>query len=223
MKLFRLLIIVVIVAGIAFVVPGSRPAEAASLACSNYAMMSGTYDALMFTNGMFGPFEAGETYTISATLGTATAATIRLVGDPGGVVTLAGPAAVPVTFTYTMPETGQPGGIGFYIDATNGTVEIVAGCVPAAPAGCEQYLPLTADSVVGAFVKDAQVYSEPGNAVPDLVIEAGKTYWVLGTDATGAYYKIILQCQLVWVRADTVGPNYDEVWQGEPLPTGVVE
>ncbi|MBN1967718.1 MAG: hypothetical protein JW910_23885 [Anaerolineae bacterium] len=89
-------------------------------------------------------------------------------------------------------------------------------------AGCDNYLPLTADSVVGTFVKDAQVYWEPGSPSPDLVIEAGKSYWVLGLDATGAYYKVILQCQPVWVAADTVGPNYDEVWQGRPLPTGVV-
>ena len=89
--------------------------------------------------------------------------------------------------------------------------------------GCDTRLNLT-NAVVGAFVADAPVYAEPGQlAVPELTIAAGKTYWVLGIDASGEYYQIYLQCVKVWVPVSAVGPNYDDVWQGVPLPSVKVE
>ena len=54
-------------------------------------------------------------------------------------------------------------------------------------------------------------------------VPAGNTYLVAGQDSTETYYKVLISCEWVWVRKDTVGPNYDEVWNGKPLPTTIVD
>jgi hypothetical protein len=90
--------------------------------------------------------------------------------------------------------------------------------------GCDVSLTIPSGSVVGAFVADANTYYKPGNLTnPVVTIPAGNTAWVIGKDASGAYYKIIWVCQYLWVPFGTMGPNYDAVWNGTPLPTGVVE
>ncbi len=98
-------------------------------------------------------------------------------------------------------------------------------CLPPTPiAGCDVQMPLPATAVVGALVADAPLYAEPGVAVsPALTLAAGKTAWVLGLDASGQYYKILWVCDFLWVPASSMGPNYDSVWQGRPLPSGVVK
>jgi hypothetical protein len=79
-------------------------------------------------------------------------------------------------------------------------------------------------AVVGAFTQNSEIYWAPGElASGEPYVEAGSTYWVAGQDATGMYRKVLISCEWVWVRAETVGPNYDEVWNGAPLPTDVVE
>ena len=95
----------------------------------------------------------------------------------------------------------------------------------AAPeAGCDAFVNIPDTAVGGAFVADAVINWAPGKPTsPAITIEAGKTARVLGVDASGAYYKIIWQCQEVWVPVTTMGPNFDAVWNGAPLPTGVVE
>lgn len=97
-------------------------------------------------------------------------------------------------------------------------------CSGVAVPGCDTVMPIKADSVVGAFTANAQTYWKPGQLTnPIVTIGAGNTAWVLGKDATGAYYKIIWVCDLLWVPVGTMGPNNDAVWLGKPLPTGVVE
>lgn len=83
------------------------------------------------------------------------------------------------------------------------------------------YLPKTA--VGGAFVAEAPLYWKPGQiVVPSTVLPTGNTVWVLGKDASGEYYKILWGCQYLWVPTATLGPNYDSVWNGTPLPVDVV-
>ncbi len=90
--------------------------------------------------------------------------------------------------------------------------------------GCDVNIPLPAGSVQGTFVADAATSWSPGNLTnPIVTIPAGQSAWVLGLDATGAYYKIVWVCDYLWVPVGSIGPNYDEVWNGAPLPTGVVE
>ncbi|MCD4686198.1 MAG: hypothetical protein K8S97_09700 [Anaerolineae bacterium] len=91
-------------------------------------------------------------------------------------------------------------------------------------AGCDVNIPIPAGSVVGTFTADAATYWSPGNLTdPIVTISAGNTAWVLGLDASGAYYKIVWVCDYLWVPVSSMGPNYDAVWNGAPLPTGVVD
>ncbi len=93
---------------------------------------------------------------------------------------------------------------------------------PVSEPGCPVGFP--SGSVVGTFVAPAQLYSVPGQLVtPALTLDAGKSAWVIGLDASGQYYKIFFACQLLWVQANTIGPNFDQVWNGTPLPNRTVE
>jgi hypothetical protein len=85
-------------------------------------------------------------------------------------------------------------------------------------------VPIPATAVVGSFVSTTPVYFEPRlDAASDVVMEAGKTAWVYGVDASGAFYQVMLSGQFFWVPVSSMGPNYDDVWQGRPLPGGRVD
>jgi hypothetical protein len=82
---------------------------------------------------------------------------------------------------------------------------------------------LPSGSVVGSFVTTTPAYFAPStNAVTTITIEAGKTLWVLGVDSSGDFYKVVMAGRYFWVPVDTMGPNFDNVWQGRPLPTNVI-
>ena len=84
-------------------------------------------------------------------------------------------------------------------------------------------VPIPSQAVVGSFVATTAVYGSPNaNAESTTVMEAGKTAWVYGVDASGQFYKVMLAGKFFWVPVNTMGPNYDEVWNGTPLPTTVV-
>jgi hypothetical protein len=85
-------------------------------------------------------------------------------------------------------------------------------------------LPLTRNAVVGEVTSTTRIYWEPGKVSPTGSIAAGQRYWVLGVDATGEYYKIWYECRYLWLPVGVMAPAFgDPVWQGEPLPTTVVE
>lgn len=90
--------------------------------------------------------------------------------------------------------------------------------------GCDLLMPpVPANAAVGKFIDYAPTYWSPGQLTSPLVtLGAGKSALVLGTDESGAYYKIYWGCSILWVPVDSMGPNYDAVWQGWPLPTDVV-
>jgi hypothetical protein len=104
------------------------------------------------------------------------------------------------------------------------TAQAEVNCDVVAP-GCDVQISL-AGAVSGAFTQTTATYWEPSADAmtsPPVIIEAGKTYYVFGQDASESYYKVLLQCTFLWVPKDTVGPNYDDVWNGAPLPTTIVE
>ncbi|MFN8528452.1 MAG: hypothetical protein U0670_07565 [Anaerolineae bacterium] len=76
-------------------------------------------------------------------------------------------------------------------------------------------------SVVGDMPNSTQAFYSPGNISPGLFINPG-TYWVIGQDASGQFYKIILACQYLWVPVDSMQPSFQSPWTGQPLPTRVV-
>jgi LysM repeat protein len=88
--------------------------------------------------------------------------------------------------------------------------------------GADQ-VPIPSTAVVGSFVKSTPIYSDPipGSTI-NLTMAAGKTAWVYGVDPSGQFYRVMLGGTFFWVPVNTMGPNYDAVWQGRPLPGGVV-
>lgn len=91
---------------------------------------------------------------------------------------------------------------------------------------CEIKIP--SGSVVGELLVPTNTYWGPGEEFmiqPQTVLipsPDNKAFWVIGLDESGDWYKIMIGCQSLWVPASTMGPNYDEVWNGTPLPTRVV-
>ena len=115
---------------------GSSP-KAVSALCSIFGstVSQASLDPTSFyypTEGALGTVAVGEVYTISVT-GSGTG-TFRMVADPSGTITLAGPASVPATLTYTVntaaPQQSQ--GVGYYFDSLSGTVTVNASCKAAA-------------------------------------------------------------------------------------------
>jgi hypothetical protein len=127
-------------------------------------------------------------------------------------------------------------GIGIYIVNEAGTVlfdfvdpfnvpsDVQQSCAQGTLAGGAPCLPLTSNAVVGRIQFDTAIYWAPGKVSPGLTINAAntQTLWVLGVDESGEYYKVLLACQYLWLPVGSIGPNFDNVWQGRPLPTTVV-
>jgi hypothetical protein len=126
----------------------------------------------------------------------------------------AGTAYFVVAFDDTFAQTG-----GAYSVAISGP-----GAISLGEAGCDVLMPIPPTAVGATFVANAETYWTPGQPTQPLVIlEAGKSVRATGLDATGEYYQIIFECNFLWVKANTLGPNFDNVWNGAPLPTGVVK
>ena len=90
--------------------------------------------------------------------------------------------------------------------------------------GCDVLMTIPKTAVVGLAIDNARLYWDPGYALePPLVLELGKTAWVLGVDETLNYYRIIWVCNRLWVPIGTMGPNPDAVWMSHPLPTEIVD
>ncbi|MBK8024875.1 MAG: hypothetical protein IPK19_26520 [Chloroflexi bacterium] len=149
------------------------------------------------------------------------------------------------SFTYSNALTTYNGGIGVFNYTTapdfnpltftltslagNGLPEQVdyvqqGSCVGlptygAAGAGCGLNVP--SGSVVGEAPLGAQAYYAPGEVASGVVLNPG-TYIVVGLDESGEYYKVVLACQFVWVRAETMQPSFQAPQNGQALPTGVV-
>jgi hypothetical protein len=229
MSFLRGLLIVTLTLGFIFMIQPAAEAQDGALSCEQYAgQMSGLMVAFPGNSAGFnGPFESAV-YSFSVTAGTGiTGGSVRLVADSMGLQTVAGPFGLPATFSFLMPgdPSDQPAGMGIYIDSVaggavaQGYIQIAVTC---GYAGCMPDIPPQA--VVGAFNQTAEIYWAPGHlAAGEPPVEAGKTYWVAGQDETGMFRKILIACEWVWVRAETVGPNFDEVWNGRPLPGTIVE
>jgi hypothetical protein len=80
-------------------------------------------------------------------------------------------------------------------------------------------------AVVGSVNATVNAYWAPedGAVAQDVVIESGKTLWVTGLDETGRFYQVVLSGRYFWLPVSVMGPNYDEVWNGTPLPMVVMD
>ncbi len=107
-------------------------------------------------------------------------------------------------------------------EGTDSGTYVITVTPPGALLDCNIYLP--PDAAVGTFTNWADFYWMPGEKLyPPLSMEPGQSLWVVGQDETGMYKKVVLSCQYLWVESAVIGPNYDETWNGTPLPTTVVE
>ena len=91
--------------------------------------------------------------------------------------------------------------------------------------GCDVTIPLEG-AVVGRFVHTAETYWAPDfskKTEPEVLIPWNTTLWTFGVDESGQFRKVVLNCTYLWVPVETMGPNFDEVWGGAPLPMTVVE
>lgn len=134
---------------------------------------------------------------------------------------------IPGSMTYTFAADAAGATVQWY-PSTEMVLAWTAQCTnsPVTVAGCDTHMYLPSWAVVGAFLSDTQTYWAPDLSKatsPPIVIPAGKTAWVLGQDSGKQFYKIIWACSMLWVPTESMGPNFDEVWNGAPLPTDVVE
>lgn len=133
------------------------------------------------------------------------------------------PANTPLTLSITTYAGPNYTGGATYVstmtwDCTTGVVSSLVNGIPDS-SGCATGLP--SGAVMGSAPNGAQIYSSPGSATTN-TLNPG-TYYVLGVDATGEYSKIWLTCNSeFWVRSDTLQPSYQAPWNGQPLPTNVV-
>jgi hypothetical protein len=94
---------------------------------------------------------------------------------------------------------------------------------PCASPGCDQLIPMDG-AVMGLFRADAPAYSVPGQLVmPPVTIQAGKTLYVFGQDASEQYYQVLLVCTFLWVPKNTLAPDPEPLWHSTPLPTTIVQ
>ncbi len=198
--------------------------------CSSQGAFPVAYEATMFSVGETG------VYTLSLTSTGGFASFYLYAGsfDPGNGMAncVAADNSAPKQIVYNLVQNttyyvvviddtfAQSG--GSYTVQFSGPGDIYLGS--ASGPGCDVLMPIPATAVGGTFVADAPVYWKPGELTSPLVtIKAGNSARVLGVDASGQYYKIIWVCDFLWVPKVTMGPNYDAVWNGAPLPTAVVE
>jgi hypothetical protein len=150
-----------------------------------------------------------------------TSASLMFYDTGPGVLGIPGSGCAGFTETEgTTPplDTARRDSVGATITGSLGGGSGPGAAVP----GCDVLINIPSTAVVGAFVADTPIYWTPGQATP-YVLQAGKTAWVFGRDASGTYYKILWVCSFGWVPVSTMGPNYDQVWNGRPLPTDVVQ
>jgi hypothetical protein len=94
--------------------------------------------------------------------------------------------------------------------------------VPEPEPGCDVLIDIPSDAVGATLTADTPVFWAPGEASTE-TFPAGLSVRALGVDASGAYTKVVYACGYYWVPSSAIGPNYDAVWNGASLPTGVVE
>ncbi len=133
---------------------GLQPAAASDcLALNAQLVSSSNQPANSSVLGQNGTFAVGDRITLTATLpvGT-TAGAFRIVGDPGGVVTLAGPANAPATLVYSVtgPLPAGSVGIGVRIDAVTGQSVTIQGSCVNVPATVPAWSLLSAVTTGGA-------------------------------------------------------------------------
>ena len=77
--------------------------------------------------------------------------------------------------------------------------------------------------VMGQFSMATELlYAPDPNAGTGIIMDAGKTLWVLGLDASGNYREVVLTGKYLWVPVASMQPVEAWPWLGRGLPGEVV-
>ncbi len=132
----------------------------------------------------------------------------------------------PGSYTWTIAGPGIWTGLRFQYaggDWLDSGLFFISPTAIACPDGVGRDMVDVSAGVVGAFTQHTELlYAPDANAGSGKVMAAGQTLWVLGVDRSGLYYKVLLSGDTYWVPVRSMGPNFDAVWNGTPLPTTVV-
>jgi hypothetical protein len=189
-----------------------------------YTAFAVQYEAIQFTVTVAGTYALSETaspstafYLYQGSFNPAAAAAGCLAASNTNPLNISYPLAANTVYIVVIINDTFSQAPTNYLLTISGPGEIsVLG-------GCDSMISIPSTAVGATFVADAPVYWAPGKLVePPVTLVAGKSVRAIGLDSTGQYYQILFACQFLWVPANTLGPNYDEVWNGAPLPTGVV-
>ncbi len=125
---------------------------------------------------------------------------------------------------YMLPPDGSWNGWGSYFHLRAFSQTTSTTCSSAASGNGRDMVEIPAGAVVGTFTDWTPLYymSHP-DAPSNFQMQPGQSLWVVGIDESGAFYKVLLSGDWYWVPAANIGPTYDDVWHGTPLPTTVVE
>jgi hypothetical protein len=126
---------------------------------------------------------------------------------------------------YTATTIGQAApGILVRIRLNGSTVYLIdkldleSSCLPII--GCSIGIPPWA--VGGRLLTGSDLYyDDAATASTGVGVEAGKSITVLGRDATASWWRVWWACNLYWMPAEVLGPNFDAVWNGTPLPSNL--
>ncbi|PJF30053.1 MAG: hypothetical protein CUN52_05205 [Phototrophicales bacterium] len=220
MKFFKFFILATFISVFMFSAISIRPAHAFSgsgsvtVGCTGITDNGSFYTADRNNTGM-----GQEAYRFYITDGYG-----NLIYDFSNMVPVGFGAAIG-SFLYTSAPAANPITMYFVSLAGNGfgeqeILKVEGSCagLPTVPR-CQLNVP--AGSVVGEAPLGAYIYYAPG-AATDLILKPG-TYIVVGQDASQTYYKIVLACQFIWVRKDTMQPSPLPPQNGAPLPTRIVQ
>ncbi|MDL1900906.1 hypothetical protein FBR02_09060 [Anaerolineae bacterium CFX9] len=135
------------------------------------------------------------------------------------------------TATYTATSTSEASATftATFTTAETSTADPQATLTPSATLGASQTptlppppacpYPLVTGAVQGRMISSTIALWEPNaGSTTDVIIPVGSSWWII--DVAPGFYRLWIACeaQPVWVSAFLMTPNYDSVWQGQPLP-----
>lgn len=141
-----------------------------------------------------------------------------------GALEQSNPVCDPITLEIYFPANpaiGQPEIVLLHMSEYTGEL---GPCPTAKPGPGPDMVPIPYTAVVGKFLSYTPLYFAPieGATSGQYTMNAGQSLYVFGVDESGKFYKVLMSGQFFWVPVESMGPNYDDVWQGWPLPTDVV-
>ena len=170
----------------------------------------GSFEAWFYAEGGLLGYDINDNPTLPAAFSQYTGGMITLPSD------LADGTIIKVDVALTV-DSDVARQTAFYACGTNDFWLATEGPGP-------DMVPIPTQAVVGTFTTATPLYFAPtADGASSYVMEAGQSLWVYGVNEAGTFYKVLLSGKTYWVPVANIGPTYDDVWNGTPLPGTVVE